>query len=83
MTKPTTPPLDPGFVFVENPDRRAMQRLVLGADCDGETLGSTPGYWHRGWWQTTIPYWVELCGAVDATDPVEAVQPPAEVAATD
>jgi hypothetical protein len=25
----------------------------------------TTAYWHRGWWQTTIPYWVDLCGAVD------------------
>lgn len=23
------------------------------------------GYWGEGWWQTTIPYWVEVCGAVD------------------
>ena len=38
MTRPTTPPLDAGLVFVERPDRGAMQRLVLGSTHDGETL---------------------------------------------
>jgi len=205
MSLPTTPPLDAGLVFVEQPDRGAMQRLVLGADRDGETLwvdaggaaetygllgeGSTrrelrgihvarafqahqhhqlvrdlvceasertamvvapnlatlyeaaaetdrlfdgslallsdladaldvpmlvsaprgtdrqreaireravdivecrrtsqgyafetdefetAGYWHRGWWQTTIPYWVELCGVADEESAVETVVP--------
>ena len=27
----------------------------------------TTVYWHEGGWQTTIPYWVELFGAVGAT----------------
>jgi len=35
----------------------------------------TQGYWHDGWWQTTIPYWVDLVGAVGDLDPVEAVDP--------
>lgn len=34
----------------------------------------TTGYWHRGWWQTTVPYWVQLCGAVgDESTAAEAV----------
>lgn len=36
----------------------------------------TTGYWGHGWWQTTIPYWVELFGAVGtnpaATDALES-----------
>jgi len=35
----------------------------------------TTAYWHRGWWQTTIPYWVELCGAVDGKAAAETVAP--------
>ena len=30
----------------------------------------TLGYWGRGYWQTTIPYWVELFGAVDPEEPL-------------
>ncbi|WP_265110197.1 hypothetical protein [Halosolutus halophilus] len=37
---------------------------------DGDRV--TEGYWHGDYWQTTIPYWVDLCGAVDAIDPVAA-----------
>jgi len=33
----------------------------------------TTAYWRRGWWQTTIPYWVELCGAVDGESAAETV----------
>lgn len=29
-------------------------------------------YWHTGYWQTTIPYWVDLLGAVDEGCLVEA-----------
>lgn len=42
------------------------------ADGDGAATDATAGYWHGRHWQTTIPYWVELCGAVDAVDPVVA-----------
>lgn len=28
-------------------------------------------YWGRGYWQTTIPYWVDLLGVVDEARPVE------------
>ncbi|MDS0281268.1 hypothetical protein [Haloarcula onubensis] len=34
MSRPTTPPLGPGVVFVEQSDRTAMQRLVRGAQRD-------------------------------------------------
>lgn len=37
MTATTTPPLGAGLTFVEQPDRGAIHRLVLGAECDGET----------------------------------------------
>ncbi len=30
------------------------------------------GYWGAGWWQTTIPYWVEVCGAVDHVEATTA-----------
>ncbi|HKJ58975.1 MAG TPA: hypothetical protein VKA37_07095 [Halobacteriales archaeon] len=30
----------------------------------------TLGYWGRDYWQTTIPYWVELFGAVDPQEPL-------------
>jgi len=42
------------------------------ADDDSNAGGATAGYWHGDVWQTTIPYWVEICGAVDAVDPVVA-----------
>jgi hypothetical protein len=38
MTATATPPLDPGLVLVEQPDRGAIHRLVLDADLEGETL---------------------------------------------
>jgi len=28
----------------------------------------TQGYWHEGWWQTTLPYWADLCGTRAWTD---------------
>ncbi|WP_049926754.1 hypothetical protein [Halopiger goleimassiliensis] len=37
---------------------------------DGEAV--TAGYWHGRYWQTTIPYWADVCGTVDAIDPVVA-----------
>jgi len=46
------------------PTRGRGRRLERG--------GATAGYWHGDVWQTTIPYWVEICGAVDAVDPVVA-----------
>ncbi|MBX0322308.1 hypothetical protein EGH21_04580 [Halomicroarcula sp. F13] len=44
-------------------------------DAPGHT---PPGYWRDGWWQTTVPYWVDVCGAVGdpgptTADPVELV----------
>ena len=46
---------------------REGQRLERG---DGEPM--TAGYWHGRYWQTTIPYWADVCGTVDAIDPVVA-----------
>jgi hypothetical protein len=39
------------------------ERTGLGFRFDGDGIETTV-YWADGWWQTTIPYWVELCGAV-------------------
>ncbi|MFC4543890.1 hypothetical protein ACFO5R_18345 [Halosolutus amylolyticus] len=62
--------------------KRITDRATTTIDCvrtregirlesaDGDRL--TEGYWHGEYWQTTIPYWVDLCGAVDALDPVAA-----------
>ncbi|MEY7851537.1 hypothetical protein AB7C87_20325 [Natrarchaeobius sp. A-rgal3] len=33
---------------------------------------ATEGYWHGDWWQTTIPYWADVCGTVDRLDSVVA-----------
>lgn len=46
-------------------------RTREGYRFDGEGV-RTDGYWHGEYWQTTIPYWVDLCGAVEAFDPVTA-----------
>ncbi|WP_207591215.1 hypothetical protein [Halomontanus rarus] len=34
-----------------------------GIRFEGEGV-QTEGYWHGSYWQTTIPYWVEVCGAL-------------------
>jgi hypothetical protein len=39
----------------------------------------TLGYWGRGYWQTTIPYWVDLFGPRDPEEPL-AVSPTIESA---
>ncbi|WP_254522446.1 hypothetical protein [Natrinema caseinilyticum] len=44
-------------------------RLEAAGD-DAASTGPTAGYWHGTVWQTTIPYWVDICGAVDAVDSV-------------
>ncbi|QLG50555.1 hypothetical protein [Natrinema halophilum] len=50
---------------------RTREGLRLEAAGDGaDSATATAGYWHGTVWQTTIPYWVERCGAVDAIDPV-------------
>ena len=46
-------------------------RTREGIRLDGDGVEAT-GYWHRDYWQTTIPYWVACCGAVDAVEPVVA-----------
>lgn len=52
---------------------RTREGLRLEATGENAELASaTAGYWHGTVWQTTIPYWVELCGAVDAVDSVVA-----------
>ncbi len=44
-------------------------RFGLAYESDGF---ETRVYWRRGGWQTTIPYWVDLLGAVADEDPVAA-----------
>ena len=55
-----------------------LERVDEGADA-GDTGGDsaavvdeTAGYWHERYWQTTIPYWVDLCGAV--AEPLSVVE---------
>jgi len=60
-------------------ERRAAVRERANAEieCRRTDLGyafatdefQTTGYWQHGWWQTTIPYWVELFGAREARLP--------------
>ncbi|WP_254763193.1 hypothetical protein [Natrinema marinum] len=52
---------------------RTREGIRFEAAGDGpSSTDATAGYWHGSVWQTTIPYWVEVCGAVDAVDPVVA-----------
>ena len=30
--------------------------------------GETTAYWTRGGWQTTVPYWVDICGVAEAVE---------------
>ncbi|WP_440766108.1 hypothetical protein [Natronorubrum sp. DTA7] len=46
---------------------RSSDECAEPTDDDGETepvIDDTAGYWHGTHWQTTIPYWVDLYGAV-------------------
>ncbi|WP_435144468.1 hypothetical protein [Halobaculum sp. P14] len=60
----------------------AADRVV---DCERTALGLTydaPGFdvdgYHRGdHWQTTIPYWVDLCGRLEPVDPRLTAEVPA------
>ncbi len=45
-------------------------RTREGLRLEGESGAVVEGYWHGRYWQTTIPYWVECCGAVEGVDPV-------------
>lgn len=74
-----------------NDERRAAirERASTEVECRRTDLGyafateefQTTGYWQEGWWQTTIPYWVELFGAVGSNPAAELVEPtPAEAA---
>jgi len=75
-------------------ERRATVRDLAATEieCRRTDLGyafatdefETTGYWQHGWWQTTIPYWVELCGAIGSERALDAVEPSTtEVAALD
>lgn len=74
-------------------ERRAAvrERASTEIECQRTDLGyafatdefQTTGYWQQGWWQTTIPYWVELFGAVEHAAAVEAVEPTPMEAALD
>ncbi len=75
-------------------ERRATVRDLATSEieCRRTDLGyafatdefETTGYWQHGWWQTTIPYWVDLFGSVADRAATDAVEPTAaEVAALD
>lgn len=49
----------------------SVEETDLGYRFESEDF-ETLVYWQQGYWQTTIPYWVDLLGAVDEARPVEA-----------
>lgn len=51
-------------------DEIVARRTKMGLAFEGDGVRSDV-YWHDDWWQTTIPYWVELCGV--APDETEAL----------
>lgn len=71
-------------------ERRATitERADREIDCEATDLGyayategfRTTAYWGAGWWQTTIPYWVELCGAGAPVGAALAAEPDAHIA---
>jgi hypothetical protein len=75
----------------ERGDGALADRLVDAADrevdCRETPLGTrfeaedfdTPGYWAADWWQTTVPYWADVCGVTD--DIRASLDDPADVAA--
>lgn len=76
------------LVTVERDDR-ATERVLATADRELEARSTaegvafegddyvTPGYWGTGFWQTTVPYWVDVCGATPAVDRPAALGDPA------
>lgn len=51
----------------------AVERTALGYRFEANDFETTV-YWGEGWWQTTIPYWVELLGAVGEEPAVAAYE---------
>lgn len=47
---------------------------AFGYRFDGDDVDAH-GYWQDGYWQTTIPYWVDLFGPAD-TSPAHTMAPP-------
>ncbi|WP_232685749.1 hypothetical protein [Halobacterium zhouii] len=54
----------------------AVEETRFGPRFEGAG-GETTAYWSRGGWQTTVPYWVDIYGAVEATEAVETETEPA------
>ncbi|MFC7046024.1 hypothetical protein ACFQH6_11905 [Halobacteriaceae archaeon GCM10025711] len=50
-----------------------VTKTSLGLRFETEDF-ETQLYWDEGFWQTTIPYWVELFGAVGETKPVDVAR---------
>ncbi|MFB6235939.1 MAG: hypothetical protein ABEH81_10190 [Halopenitus sp.] len=79
------------LVTVERDDG-ATERILATADRELEARSTaegvafegddyvTPGYWGTGFWQTTVPYWVDVCGATPAVDRPAALGDPAHPA---
>ena len=57
------------FILELAVDEIEVERTSLGYRFATEDF-DTMGYWQRGWWQTTIPYWVELFGVAPEDDDV-------------
>lgn len=51
----------------------ACEETRLGHRFHGDGIETT-AYWDDGYWQTMIPYWVELCGAVDEGDAIRTAE---------
>lgn len=54
---------------------------AFGYRFDGDDVDAH-GYWQDGYWQTTIPYWVDLFGPAE-TSPAHTVAPPEPVLAVE
>ncbi len=52
-----------------------VERTDLGLSFRGAGF-ETLGYWGRDFWQTTVPYWVELFGVADPEAPLAASPAP-------
>lgn len=51
----------------------ACEETRLGNRFHGDGVETT-AYWNDGYWQTTIPYWVELCGAIGEGETIRAAE---------
>jgi hypothetical protein len=63
MSAPGSSPEHRDLVERHSTERIVTEQTEFGPRFEGEDFETTV-YWDRGGWQTTVPYWVELVGAV-------------------